>query len=25
LVSVLALEIWLRVFITKELNANKKL
>ena len=25
LVSVLGLEIWLRVFITKELNANKKL
>ena len=25
LVSVLALEIWLRVFITKELNTNKKL
>ena len=25
LVSVLALEIWLRVFITKELNSNKKL
>jgi len=25
LVSVLGLEIWLRVFVTKELNANKKL